>query len=121
MVEKGIFSRKSPRNRISLVSSNAFPSDSCLPNQAVHFISFPTIVHLSWPICCGSVILRRRVSPVDGAHDSKLLRSMATTATNPVDWKVIWAQRGFRYFFLAMFVSLFGSGMNFAGDRKSIV
>ena len=40
---------------------------------------------------------------------------MATTATNPVDWKVIWAQRGFRYFFLAMFVSLFGSGMNFAG------
>ncbi len=40
---------------------------------------------------------------------------MATAATNPVDWKLIWAQRGFRYFFLAMFVSLFGSGMNFAG------
>src|ERR1700732_3514118 len=42
---------------------------------------------------------------------------MASPATtNPrVDWKLIWAQRGFRYFFLAMFVSLFGSGMNFAG------
>jgi MFS family permease len=40
---------------------------------------------------------------------------MATATTNPVDWKLIWAQRGFRYFFLAMFVSLFGSGMNFAG------
>ena len=40
---------------------------------------------------------------------------MANTATKPVDWKLIWAQRGFRYFFVAMFVSLFGSGMNFAG------
>ena len=40
---------------------------------------------------------------------------MATAITNTVDWKLIWAQRGFRYFFLAMFVSLFGSGMNFAG------
>lgn len=30
-----------------------------------------------------------------------------------VNWKLIWAQRGFRYFFVAMFVSLFGSGMNF--------
>jgi MFS family permease len=28
---------------------------------------------------------------------------------------VIWAQHGFRYFFFAMFISLFGSGMNFAG------
>jgi DHA3 family macrolide efflux protein-like MFS transporter len=46
---------------------------------------------------------------------------MTTTTTMPaatahrVDWKLIWAQRGFRYFFVAMFVSLFGSGMNFAG------
>jgi DHA3 family macrolide efflux protein-like MFS transporter len=39
---------------------------------------------------------------------------MATTAISPrVDWKLIWSQRGFRYFFAAMFVSLFGSGMNF--------
>jgi MFS transporter, DHA3 family, macrolide efflux protein len=37
------------------------------------------------------------------------------TATQRVDWNLIWAQRGFRYFFVAMFVSLFGSGMNFAG------
>jgi len=43
------------------------------------------------------------------------MRSMATTATHTVDWKLIWAQRGFRFFFFAMFVSLFGSGMNFAG------
>ena len=40
---------------------------------------------------------------------------MATAATSRVDWTLIWAQRGFRYFFFAMFVSLFGSGMNFAG------
>src|SRR5271157_5449199 len=40
---------------------------------------------------------------------------MATPATHRVDWSLIWAQRGFRYFFAAMFVSLFGSGMNFIG------
>ena len=40
---------------------------------------------------------------------------MATAVTSRVDWKLIWAQRGFRYFFVAMFASLFGSGMNFAG------
>ena len=40
---------------------------------------------------------------------------MATAAAARTDWSVIWAQRGFRYFFVAMFVSLFGSGMNFAG------
>ena len=40
---------------------------------------------------------------------------MATAVTTPVDWKLIWAQRGFRFFFFAMFVSLFGSGMNFVG------
>jgi len=44
------------------------------------------------------------------------MSSAATTATPPrTDWSVIWAQRGFRYFFFAMFISLFGSGMNFAG------
>ena len=37
----------------------------------------------------------------------------SAVAHTRVDWKVIWAQRGFRYFFLAMFVSLFGSGLNF--------
>jgi len=37
---------------------------------------------------------------------------MATaTTTARVDWKLIWAQRGFRYFSVAMFVSLFGSGL----------
>ncbi|MDQ1405620.1 MAG: hypothetical protein QOG55_1249, partial [Acidobacteriaceae bacterium] len=40
---------------------------------------------------------------------------MATAATNRIDWTLIWAQRGFRYFFTAMFISLFGGGMNFAG------
>src|SRR5438445_2060613 len=39
---------------------------------------------------------------------------MATAITNTVDWKLIWAQRGFRYFFFAMFGSLVGRGMNFA-------
>src|SRR5215510_6483155 len=41
-------------------------------------------------------------------------QSAATTLPR-TDWSVIWAQRGFRYFFFAMFISLFGSGMNFAG------
>ena len=52
-------------------------------------------------------------SPLAIAYDSKLVASMATATTTRVDWKLIWSQRGFRYFFAAMFVSLFGSGMNF--------
>src|SRR5258706_6949956 len=43
---------------------------------------------------------------------------MSTPAATPpvrTDWSLIWAERGFRYFFFAMFISLFGSGMNFAG------
>ena len=40
---------------------------------------------------------------------------MAGTTTSRVDWKLLWEQRAFRYFFSAMFVSLFGSGMNFIG------
>ena len=40
---------------------------------------------------------------------------MSPAIANRVDWKLIWAQRGFRYFFTAMFVSLFGGGMNFVG------
>src|SRR6202795_5062296 len=40
-----------------------------------------------------------------------------STAAAPArtDWSLIWAHAGFRYFFFAMFISLFGSGMNFAG------
>ncbi len=38
---------------------------------------------------------------------------MASATANRVDWNLIWAQRGFRFFFAAMFVSLFGSGLNF--------
>ena len=39
---------------------------------------------------------------------------MATAVTTKrVDWSIIWAQRGFRFFSVAMFVSLFGSGLNF--------
>jgi DHA3 family macrolide efflux protein-like MFS transporter len=40
---------------------------------------------------------------------------MATAAIPKVDWSLLWQQRGFRYFFTAMFVSVFGSGMNFIG------
>ena len=32
-----------------------------------------------------------------------------------VDWKGLFSRPGFRYFFAAMFISLFGTGMNFAG------
>ncbi|HWY43466.1 MAG TPA: MFS transporter [Candidatus Sulfotelmatobacter sp.] len=41
--------------------------------------------------------------------------TVTTSATPRTDWSLIWAQRGFRFFFFAMFISLFGSGMNFAG------
>jgi MFS transporter, DHA3 family, macrolide efflux protein len=36
-----------------------------------------------------------------------------TPPATRVDWGLIWAQRGFRFFSVAMFVSLFGSGLNF--------
>jgi len=32
-----------------------------------------------------------------------------------VDWRVLFSLRGFRYFFIGMLTSLFGTGMNFAG------
>jgi DHA3 family macrolide efflux protein-like MFS transporter len=38
---------------------------------------------------------------------------MAPATTHRVDWSLLWGQRSFRFFFTAMFVSLFGSGMNF--------
>ncbi len=40
---------------------------------------------------------------------------MATAVHTPVDWRLLYAQRSFRYFFVGTFISLFGSGMNFAG------
>ena len=40
---------------------------------------------------------------------------MEPAAHPRVDWKLLFSQRGFRYFFVGIFVSLFGSGMNFAG------
>ena len=40
---------------------------------------------------------------------------MATATTHRVDWRLLLGQRAFRFFFTAMFVSLFGSGMNFIG------
>jgi MFS family permease len=40
---------------------------------------------------------------------------MATANSHRVDWSLLWRQRSFRFFFTAMFVSLFGSGMNFIG------
>src|SRR5437899_9815180 len=85
------------------------------PTRPYISLRFPRRFASLRPICWGSATLRRCVSSVGGAHDSKLIRSMATAITNTVDWKLIWAQRGFRYFFFAMFVSLFGSGTNFAG------
>ena len=41
------------------------------------------------------------------------MATAAATTDNRVDWKLIWAQRGFRFFSVAMFISLFGSGLNF--------
>lgn len=40
---------------------------------------------------------------------------MDTGLERGVDWKVLFARKGFRYLFMAMFISLFGTGMNYAG------
>jgi len=40
---------------------------------------------------------------------------MASDPTSTLDWKALFRVPGFSFFFLAMFVSLFGTGMNFAG------
>src|SRR5207253_7234104 len=46
-VERGILRRKSPRKRISLVSSSAFPSDSCLPTRTLLKASLRSEEHTS--------------------------------------------------------------------------
>ncbi len=40
---------------------------------------------------------------------------MESNLQRGVDWRKLFARRGFRYFFSGMCISLFGSGMNFAG------
>jgi MFS transporter, DHA3 family, macrolide efflux protein len=40
---------------------------------------------------------------------------MSSSAPHRVNWSLLLSQRSFRFFFTAMFVSLFGSGMNFIG------
>jgi DHA3 family macrolide efflux protein-like MFS transporter len=40
---------------------------------------------------------------------------MASDAYPPLNWKTLFRVPGFPFFFFAMFVSLFGTGMNFAG------
>jgi len=40
---------------------------------------------------------------------------MASDPTSTLDWKALFRVPGFPFFFFAMFVSLFGTGMNFAG------
>ena len=54
-------------------------------------------------------------SAVSLSSNSKMMGSMATATTHRVDWRLLLGQRAFRFFFTAMFVSLFGSGMNFIG------
>jgi len=54
-------------------------------------------------------------SRVRAPCNSKLISSMAPATTHRVDWRLLLGQRSFRFFFTAMFVSLFGSGMNFIG------
>src|ERR1700681_4859874 len=46
---------------------------------------------------------------------------MPPAVTNRVDRKLLWSQRGFRFCFAAMFVSLFGSGMNVIGVSSYIM
>jgi len=40
---------------------------------------------------------------------------MASDPHSTLDWKALFRVPGFPFFFFAMFVSLFGTGMNFAG------
>src|SRR5580700_9032928 len=87
-----------------------------LSNQII--LPLVTKKHKSgWPSAAWPYLERARAIPP--CETSKAARmdgsffTMATATTTRVDWKLIWAQPGFRYFFLAMFVSLFGSGMNF--------
>ncbi len=40
---------------------------------------------------------------------------MDFSAHPAADWKALFARPAFRYFFIGMFISLFGTGMNFAG------
>jgi DHA3 family macrolide efflux protein-like MFS transporter len=40
---------------------------------------------------------------------------MDFTSHPGLDWKVLFAERGFRYYFAGMLISMFGTGMNFAG------
>ena len=40
---------------------------------------------------------------------------MASAPQNSLNWKALFRVPGFPYFFVAMLVSLFGTGMNFAG------
>jgi DHA3 family macrolide efflux protein-like MFS transporter len=44
-----------------------------------------------------------------------LVSEMASDPHSTLDWKSLFRAPGFPFFFLAMFVSLFGTGMNFAG------
>ncbi len=40
---------------------------------------------------------------------------MDQTWQNTVNWRQLFARRGFRYILISMFISLFGTGMNYAG------
>jgi hypothetical protein len=49
--------------------------------------------------------------PKSGSLDSE----MAPEQPPPTSWKALFRVPGFPFFFAAMLVSLFGTGMNFAG------
>ncbi|MBI4513146.1 MAG: MFS transporter [Gemmatimonadetes bacterium] len=43
------------------------------------------------------------------------MKARGLAAQHAADWTTLFSQRGFRYLFAAIFISLFGSGLNFAG------
>src|ERR1019366_2088076 len=49
------------------------------------------------------------------SEHSSLNPEMASDPHSTLDWKVLFRVSGFPFFFVAMLVSLFGTGMNFAG------
>src|SRR2546429_6948260 len=68
-VERGILRRKSPRKRISLVSSSAFPSDSCLRSEE-HTSELQSRLHL----VCRLLLEKKKISMNRHNEPNRLIR-----------------------------------------------
>ena len=53
--------------------------------------------------------------PVQCRDDSPVSETVEREIHHRVNWRELFATPGFRWLFLAMFISLFGTGLNFNG------